>query len=295
VTSAACTSAGLPAAFCDRAAVESYNVDADEWDDMAAHAQMALQNARCDGANATVARMYGLGQDLRLALDGGDATGAARALGRGLHTIQDNCAHKGVPNPEHAWFSLEDSCDGTRLTPDKAPDALPCAQADTAASLASFLDELDLLGVAAADLAGAESARTRKYGWMDGCNFLGEADTWDGRDSRWERDVVGAALQGDLWRGLAGDAATGDICDGDPEAITAPSAPDVDVSDGTHSCLKVHLYCLGKADIEPWADDSVAPPTESSGCSVARTDGGPGVLALVLAAALAGARRRRRG
>src|SRR5205823_6276616 len=112
-----CTAAGLPHDFCARVATEDYDTDSHEWTDLSAHAQIDDGMTACDAADAAAARAWGLGRDLRTLLQT-DAGAAATALGRALHTIQDDCAHHGMPNPQHAWFSLEDFCEGTALSPD---------------------------------------------------------------------------------------------------------------------------------------------------------------------------------
>src|SRR5256885_12817527 len=120
VTSTGCTQAGLPARFCQEVAVEAYNTDAFEFEDLAAHAQIPVGSTACDAADRSLMRLGALGRELRGGLgelrrsgSGAAATAVARALGRSLHTVQDNCAHHGMPNPQHAWFSLSDSCRST--------------------------------------------------------------------------------------------------------------------------------------------------------------------------------------
>jgi hypothetical protein len=239
-----------------------------------------------------------LGQETVGALLMGDADGAAKALGRALHTVQDNCAHAGMGNPEHAWYSLSDVCQDTTLSPDLAPEARPCAQADTEVLMARFLETLVALD-APADLASTNSVKEKHVGYFDKCDYLAEADDWSGRDLTWKRDLVRGPIVDAFFASLATAPMDLDVCGGDPTAIDNPAPPaDVDVSDGTPSCMKVHLYCLGKAD-DPWTGEpATAPtPTESTGgCAVAygRTAGAvpAGLLALLALALVARPRRR---
>ena len=291
VTMAACTAAGLPQAFCDRAAAEAFNVDRQEFDDLVTHAQLAVAQTPCDGANAVVAREHGLGSEAAAALTSGSVDEVARALGRGLHTLHDNCAHHGVSNPEHAWFSLSDECQGTALSPDKAPGAMSCAREETDQALAGFVGEVEAAGLTIADLASATAIRRREAKWWDKCTFLSEADDWDGRDVGWDRDRMRAPLRAGFLGGLRGEESPGDVCGGDPAAIAASNLqPDVDVSNGTPSCWKIHLYCLGRADAIEAASD--AEPAPSAGCAVARAATG-GLWLAALALGLLVWRRRR--
>ena len=52
---------------------------------------------------------------------------------------QDNCAHSGVPNTQHAWFSLSDSCLDTTLSPDIQPEAQKCAKEQSVLALDAFV------------------------------------------------------------------------------------------------------------------------------------------------------------
>ena len=116
----ACIAANLPKDFCERVATEAYNVDHYEWSRPEAHAQIADSGASgtaCTAANATLERERLLGIDIRaslVTLSRGQskdlATHIATQLGRSLHTIQDDCAHHGMTNKQHAWASLTDSC-----------------------------------------------------------------------------------------------------------------------------------------------------------------------------------------
>ncbi|HEV7554807.1 MAG TPA: hypothetical protein VGO00_05080, partial [Kofleriaceae bacterium] len=132
----ACTAAGLPEDFCERVGTEAYNVDHYEWSHPEAHAQIGVGalGTACTAANAALDRVRVLGADIQTSLftlygspSNDLATHIATQLGRALHTIQDDCAHKGMPNDQHAWASLLDTCTGSKTSPDLAPEALSCA------------------------------------------------------------------------------------------------------------------------------------------------------------------------
>src|SRR3569623_1408635 len=79
-----------------------------------------------------------------------DRAGAiASSIGRALHTVQDDCAHHGMPNPQHAWFSLADYCEGTATNPDVQDSAISCARAETAAVMKVAADAIQSTGLAA--------------------------------------------------------------------------------------------------------------------------------------------------
>jgi MYXO-CTERM domain-containing protein len=283
---------------------EVYNVDAYEFDDLSAHSQIPDGKSACDAGNDSVYRESWLGAEIRSGLANvaisPSEEGAAQvavALGRALHTIQDNCAHHGMPNPQHAWHSLSDSCFGTSESPDLVPAAFNCAAAETDAVFAAFHGTVDEYGVGYADLDRADSAYTHWPSHGDVCAFLGSAGGWDGVDRRWNNAVMSPALRDQLVRSITSDdAGLTDVCaNGSIEALT--SDPELDTSGGAMSCLKIHAFCLGKADsadeAPPWETEPAmdAPP---SGCSVGGRAplGAPALLALALAALLV--RRRRR-
>src|SRR4051812_36641655 len=60
VTSTECTRAGLPARFCQEVAVEAYNTDAFEFEDLAAHAQIPVGSTACDAADRSLMRLGAL-------------------------------------------------------------------------------------------------------------------------------------------------------------------------------------------------------------------------------------------
>jgi uncharacterized protein (TIGR03382 family) len=316
IASASCRAAGLGRNLCTRIATEDYDVDSREWDDLRAHAQIDDGQTACEAADATALRMWTLGSDLRTALARAAASpnnttaGAVDAvIGRALHTIQDNCAHHGMPNPQHAWLSLGDFCDGTDTSPDVQDDAIACAKVETDAVMKivarSITDgrlgaALDSRSCPPAPNAGGNHNNSGPPavcqgrflpGPFDACSFLGRAKDWDGIDRRWNGDRVSPALRDAFAAGLAGDRAIAPICGGNERVLSpAVSDPIVDVSVGAPSCPKASLFCLGKADESenPFADDPAEP--EVGGCSAG--GGSTGGLAAVLALLVAKRRRR---
>jgi hypothetical protein len=306
ITDQSCQAAGLPRAFCSRIATEAYNTDGNEWDDLLAHAQMSTGESLCTAANRVQARMRSLGEGLRDAVDRvarGDTDSVAavgQLAGRAAHTLQDSYAHHGMSNPEHAWFTLQDMCQGTSSAPDLRPGAEALARAATDTFLAGVRAAIDAAAVAAA-LAGyscpqptnpddpnARGVCDTMYGaapW-EACSFLGEAEKWDGVDRQWDNSLVGPSLVA----AFVDDAAY-DLCM--EPALAAPPVARVDVSGGTPSCGAVHLMCLGKADgegTEPAADAQM-----QGGCAVSRAGGQalPGALALAFLLLIVGRALRR--
>jgi len=312
----ACRAAGLPDAFCRRIATENYNTDAREWDDLSAHAQIDDGETACTAADRTLQRVWQLGQELHVELASlrqhvdDDAVGRTAALvGRALHTIQDNCAHHGMPNPQHAWFSLGDFCDGTDTSPDVQPEAVACARVETEAAIAMVAKAVREAGVASAlarhscpPSPSSDQPQQREVcdsrflpaPW-DACEFLGGAKDWDGIDRQWNNQTVVPRLRAELAAGLASTSATDDVCGGDERVLAAAvSAPTVDVSGGTPSCARVHVMCLGGADGDdnPFADDPIVDDVGGCGVGGASPRGLAALVAFALAFAL---RRRRRG
>jgi len=322
VTVASCTRAGLPSAFCNRVATEVYNVDANEFDDLSAHSQIPDGATACDAANASLWRVFWLGEKVHSSLVtvGSHATRAAndalaQELGRALHTIQDDCAHSGMPNPQHAWHSLKDVCKGTTESPDVQTPAFACAAAETDAVFSAFVDVVHDGGATFSALATIDTDDDKHWpGYGDVCDFLGSAGDWDGQDRRWSLDVVRAALTDRFVRALYGADATqfAYLCTGSDNGVErAYSDADLDTSGGAQSCLSIHAFCLGKADGA--APDADPPPYEANdpaptpapvdagmhgGCSAAGPTAGATAssaapLALVLALVGLALRRRR--
>jgi len=317
IAKTSCTAAGLPRDFCVRIATEDYDTDAREWDDLRAHAQIDDGETACTAADRTAQRLYQLGDELRTQLAKVSRTGSeddvgltASSIGRALHTIQDDCAHHGMPNPQHAWASLSDFCDGTALSPDIQDDAIACARHESDAvmvAVAAAVKRADIASQLAASSCppvpdnGVSNNAQRAVcqdrflpGPIDGCDFLGRAQDWDGTDRRWENGVVVPALRAAFTSGLAGAGSPGSICGGDERVLSpAVSEPVVDVSAGAPSCMRAKILCLGKADESdnPFADDDAEAST-AVGCSTTGT--GTGSLALALALSVVLLRRQRR-
>lgn len=312
-----CVATGLPGDFCQRVATESYNADSREWDDLRAHAQIDAGETACVAADRTAERMWLLGADVRAQLASVQARAnldnvgsAAQALGRALHTIQDNCAHQGMPNPQHAWFSLSDFCFDTELSPDIQSDGMSCARVETEAVVQLVADAVrasgTTRGLAAQACPPVDSSRDNTNerpvcekrflpGPIDACRFLGSAQDWDGVDRTWANDVVGGALREAFAAGLAGEPMLASICRGDETVLSsAVSQPLLDVSGGTPSCGLAKLLCLGKADDadNPFFDhdhDGLAEDEQTGGCS---SGGGHGFGLLLIAAGVFARRRR---
>jgi MYXO-CTERM domain-containing protein len=301
-----CVDHGLPDRFCRQVGVEAYNVDHYEWDDPAAHGQMADGGTACDGANATMVRELSLGQEIRRHIENiayrpskAENDALARAIGRALHTAQDNCAHAGMPNVQHSWASMSDTCDGTSISPDVQPEAIDCARSATDEVMSTVVDTMSDWGLEKASLGQTDVGATHWPSYGDVCNFLGEAGGWDGGDRRWDNTIVDPALRSVLtWAISSDDAYAWDVCYNAPDGILVSWAGDVNVSSGPPSCIKISAFCLGKADEgaadgpPPWETDDV--PDAAGGCQVG--GGAPGGwLGFAAIGALLAFRRRRGG
>ncbi len=313
----ACRGVGLPMDFCDEVGAASYNVDRYEWELLAAHAQPEEGQSHCDAALAVTGRVASLGKELRALLAAPGATkdrasieAIAKALGRTLHTLQDNCAHSGVSNTQHAWFSLSDSCLDTTLSPDIQPEALKCAKEQSVLALDAFVVayKAAALKPSSFKMYKEDNEPLGMYFPPRGgvCEFLKGADTWDGVDRRWNNELVVPALGGQFSANLTVDPETPatDLCAGNPDAIALQAAPPVEVAQKTEWCNSIKLYCAGKSDgvdeSPPWEEpspsaDPVGANGESdAGCTV-RGDAGPSAWAALLGAlGAAGLLRRRK-
>jgi hypothetical protein len=296
-----CIAAGAPDAFCELTAVAAHNVDDYEFNTLSAHSQMEVGQTACDGANAAIWRVFWFGQQIRfgaetVAINPNQQTISSLAsnLGRALHTIQDNCAHAGMPNPEHAWKSLDDVCHGTHESPDLVPEAAVCAREETDAIMQAVFDVLDDFGAEKQQLSNATSGTNHLTDYMDACNFLGSASSWDGVDRRWDNTVVRPYMRNEIVQAITNDSAQhGWVCDATTDGILIGYEEDVDTSGGANSCVLIHGVCLGKADdVAPAAS---APSAVHGGCAMAPTASGVGgVASLVWLAALALLSRRAR-
>lgn len=314
ITAASCLAANLPRDFCTRIATEDYDTDSREWNDLRAHAQIDTDETACTAADRGADRVWQLGGELRTQLAAVHASpsdanigATASALGRALHTIQDNCAHHGMPNPQHAWFSMSDFCDGTELSPDVQDDAASCARVETDRVMALVAAEIQATATAhALDARSCPPTSSSPHsqpttpicqrrflpGPIDACGFLGTAKDWDGTDRTWENAIVTPALHDAFAAGLAGAVALAPICGGVETVLSrAVSAPLLDVSAGPPHCPRASLFCLGKADDSdnPFGDATPA-TVDTGGCSTGSGTGGAG---LGLALGVAALRRRR--
>ncbi len=278
-----CRSAGLDPDFCERLGKAAYNVDSYEWTNLAAHSQPEAGQSLCDAVNAAADREASLGGEIHAALQmpasQDRAEALADAMGRALHTIQDNCAHKGVANPQHAWFSLMDSCDGTKLSPDVQPDSVSCANSETESVMYEFAKALYNAGVSNNELSSVGGTSTHWPTRGGACEFLDGSKDWDGHDVRWNNAVVSPGLRDAFVLSLSGNAPYQDFCQlpASELAHQNPQAP-VDTSAGPDWCLKLNVFCIGKADAPdeapPWIDPATAQPPatsssdDSGGCSM---------------------------
>ena len=292
----ACGDAGLPDAFCRRAGKQVYEVDYYEWTALSAHAQRERGQDRCAAADAAIARVDALAREVADDVLGGKLEEGAIALGRAVHTLQDECAHHGMTNEEHAFYSLEQTCGEGDVSPDIQPQAVTCADARTRDALARVADALagaawsnvDFICRDSEDRDTCATAVLPTPGMA--CSFLKLHTAWDGDDSTWNGDVVGPALAGAFANGLAGGPAPAPLCGGDASAID-PVAPRTHVTDQEAGCKLADAICLGKVDEdgEPIAGDDDA----SGGCSTdSGGSGATGGLLALFGLALVMARRR---
>jgi hypothetical protein len=289
----ACLEVGLPDALCRRAGMATFETDLHEWDALSAHAQRAPGQDRCGAADAALARVDGLARSLVAAANVEDWETVAIELGRALHTIQDECAHRGMFNEEHAYYSLHDACSRDEdRSPDVQPEAIACAEARTRDVMWIVADTLlrrDLTEAvyACRDLANDDACATPGLvGPVEVCHFLALHDDWDGQDSTWNSAIVGGALVDAFHAGLAGTAASASVCGVDRGAIDPP-APNPALGDRDDpGCLLTSAGCLGKLDGDPYDDDADAddedPYADGVGCSGSRSTGWLVVLALAL-------------
>jgi hypothetical protein len=289
-----CRAAGAPDVFCEEVGKATHNVDSAEFNTLSAHSQMENGQTACDGANAAVWRVFWLGGQMRQIIgeiaynNSKDAiTALAGRLGQALHTVQDNCAHSGMPNPQHAWWSVNDFCHGTSTSPDLVPEAATCAREETDAVMDAVFSALSDWGADKSALGNLDEQHNHLTGYGDACNFLGEASDWDGVDRRWDNTIVRPYMRNELVAAITTDNAQhGWICDAAPDGLLIGYNADVDTSGGAPSCLLAHTVCLGKADeIGPAPTSTKA---SSGGCDVSGSHDGDlfGLFAMVALAVL---------
>lgn len=306
LSTSACWKQKLPSEFCAEVGAAAYNVDHYEWSDLSAHAQPEAGETRCQAANKALGRVRALAQEVRAISDaGGDYDPAlAVALGRVLHTLQDNCAHSGMPNEQHAWFSVSDTCTDTKSSPDVQPEAVACAEQETALAFETFAKQVKVPTPPPPQEPGSTSQPAQLWPKRGGvCDFLKSGASWDGVDRRWNNSLVVGALRDQLGSSLGSDpsAPAVDVCAGDEGALEpAAPAPVVDTSAPVEWCNLLKLYCAGKTDgadeAPPWEAVAPAPSSaDGAGCGLARDVGTDraGWLGLALAAFLGRASRVR--
>lgn len=307
ISERACEDNGFEHDFCERVADEAYNTDHHEFLDLAAHAQPDAGATACAAAGDSMQRLLDRGREIRAALRQVKAAPAnhdlsaavAKAMGRALHTIEDNCAHSGMTNPQHAWHSLSDACQGTHDSPDVQDGAAQCAEREANAAFAALRQATSQLGVNISVMVPYETMRHfPPRGEV--CAFLDEAPAWDGVDRRWNNAIVVPAFRAQFAKALTTETATLDnICAGD-QTLARPT-PDAteSTSGGQERCLKIQAYCVGKGDdageeAPPWdAGSEEEQDAVTGGCSAGTGGPSPGTLMCLLGALALGARRRR--
>lgn len=286
ITEQACTTAGLPFDFCKAMATASRSVDGGEWDDMAAHAQREPGQPACEAADLSSVRVSMLaGEGLADRSAGADAA-AAEAFGRAVHTLQDECAHHGMTNLQHAHYSLRDVCGESGASPDSTPEAKQCAVTRTNAAMAAIAEALR--GQTIYYACGTESQSCGTIAGpspMQVCDFLDGHDQWDGVDTRWG-SVVGDRLLASFKGGLRG-AKPVDVC---AAGDIVPARPPVLPHQLAHSCTLVSIGCLGKVDED--GGGPADPQDATGGCS--SSNGATGFAAIGLLGLVGVARRRNR-
>ncbi len=251
ITGASCHDAKLPEAFCTRLQQEAFNVDHNEWTDLSAHSQTEFGQSTCDAAAATQKRLHDLGADVRTIL-GSDhdsaspstANDLAHALGRAMHTIQDNCAHSGMSNEQHAWLDDQDVCVAPDMNPDTKPEALQCAREESAAVMTAFHDALVAANMNPADLSAATAITESNPSRKQACTFIKRWKQWDGVDSRWDNELTRRDFRKTLTTAFSVEARTADLC-ADGATLTSPTQePKVEVTDPW--CPGLSIFCIGE-------------------------------------------------
>ena len=287
----ACAAQHLPDAFCRRMGQEAYQTDYEEWDRLAAHAQRERGQARCDAADAALARVDQLARAVVADAHAARFDEAAAELGRVVHTLQDECAHHGITNEEHAYYSLDQTCTGDQVSPDVQAEAIACADARTQrafAAVAAALADVSWNGVdyICRDSENRDSCAAASLpSPVMVCDFLALYADWDGGDSSWNGAIVGPELETVFAAALAGEQTSRSACAGDPRAID-PLAPRAMVSTKDLTCTLTEIACLGKVD----GEDGDPEPARPDGCAVGGT---PALWLAALALTLRSRSRRR--
>lgn len=280
VTYEACRAEKFGMAYCKAVAAAAYNVDKLEWTDMAAHGQRRQGQSACDAGQATANRLNDLGRAIRAT---NTPKESAKLLGQALHTIQDECAHHGMTNAQHAHFSLDAECgDGTN--PDTTSSALSCAASRTKAAFVALRGSL---GLSSAELSSwcvsHGCSTTRMVGLREGCEFLGERAAWNFKETKWT-NAAGQIMFTAFTNGLTGGGAP-KVCGNGDIALAA----DTLAKEPAESCTTVRTVC-GKVDaseeelVEVFDEDAnniVEETEDGGGCSVVQNNGGLVMLGLL--------------
>lgn len=248
ITERYCQSEGLSERFCQHLGAEAFNVDRREWDNSSAHAVMGNGQSMCAAARATQERLRQLGSEIHATLRKSqltkdDGNRLASSLGRALHTLQDNCAHEGMPNPQHSWYSNRGVCASSGEDPDKAPKALQCAHTETLTALKYFVEAMRTAGHAPASLTADFAPQKRNPSRQQACTFLDEWQQFDGKDRRWDNSDTVPSFRTTFIRTFQTGRSSGDVC---RDLSPAPARPTVRISNP--SCGLLQLYCAGGDD-----------------------------------------------
>ncbi|MBP9087380.1 MAG: hypothetical protein KBG15_14750 [Kofleriaceae bacterium] len=293
ITEQACLAERMSDGFCKRMANAAFSVDGYEWRDMAAHAQRELEQPACEAANRSAQRVNELADSAVAAYHAGADEVAADEFGRALHTLQDECAHHGMSNRQHAHFSLLDVCGETGASPDAAPEAKQCAVKRTKSAMIEIANAVagrppNFTCSASDRTTMTECGRIAGPSPIEVCEFLGESTEWNGEDTRWQ-PIVGERMLSAFKLGFRGIDPSSVCADG-----TIATEPPVQLVHAVaHSCALVAVTCLGKVDNPMRLDeDSVA---AEGGCAAAgRLDDASSGLALLFAMVVLAAPWRRR-
>jgi hypothetical protein len=251
ITRTACLARKLPDAFCARLEQEAFDVDHNEWTDLSAHSQTEHGQSMCDAAAATQKRLHDLGAEVRAILKSdhdspspSTANNLAHALGRALHTIQDNCAHSGMTNEQHAWLDDREICIVAGENPDLKPEAMQCAREESAAVMDAFQKALVASKMEPGALSTATEITKENPSRDQACSFIRGWDKWDGVDGRWDNELTRHEFRQILTTAFSREAKTKDLC-AEGASIASPTQnPKVEVTDPW--CPGLSIFCIGE-------------------------------------------------
>jgi hypothetical protein len=244
-----CVRAGFHDAFCARVGAEAFVVDAQEWERPWMHAMPIDGQSHCDAAAEVQEHLARRGREIRAALAGAtlgrrETEAIAEALGRTLHTLQDNCAHEGMSNQQHAWHSVRSFCEHTGEDPDLSPAALACAANETKLVFRAMKEAFRANGKDPASLWEAHDMSAPQPGLAHVCEFVGEWSAFDGRDSRWDIAITGPVFRDTFTRAMLEDANVAPACEGRASLALAIPHPRPRVSAlDDPTCTPIRLLC----------------------------------------------------